>query len=158
MARQALPTLSRPQDAVDTLKLWQRALTKTTKQLKTPTIPWNFQAQGKVGGVQLSWAKANDATGYEVAWSDNANLDDPHIISLDSPNQVSHFDTVGSSGVTRFYKVRAFNAGDQGKIAYSPFSGIVSSTSQPAPTFIAPVSRDTTTTDSHQVGKGIFIR
>ena len=158
MARLTLPTISRTEDVVPALRVWQAALTRTTKQLKTPRIPWNFQAQGKVGGIQLNWARTLDATGYEVVWSETGDLSDPIVISLDSPNQVSYFHTVGSSGVTLYYKVRAYNAGDQGRVVYGPYSGVVSSTSQPAPTFIAPVVRDTTTTDAAQVGKGIFIR
>lgn len=155
---QGLPTVTGLDSVVDTLKLWQRQLSATTKQVKTPTIPWNFAAQGKAAGVQLTWAKADDATGYEVSWSETPDLSSPHVVRLDGADQLSYFDSIGSSGVTRWYKLRAVNVGDQGKIAFSPYTGIVNSTTQPAPTYTAPVVRDRFTNDRAQVAKGIYIR
>lgn len=156
MAQQVLPTVSRDTDLLPALKVWQRTLGVGVKSVKVPTIPFNFAAQGKVGGVQLSWAKSSDATGYELTWSESSDLSSAPSISISGGNQTTFFDSIGASGVTRFYKLRAVNSNGK-KTARSAYTGLVSSTSQPTPAYVAPISRDIQTTDASQVGKGIFL-
>lgn len=157
----SLPPIPPGIDPTGTLEIWRKALKPVVKNIRTPSIPWNFTATNKRGGNLLSWNPVSGSDGYEVLRSDTADFSSGTTsITVDNGTQSQFFDAIAIQGVTlptKYYKLRA----TAGSVS-SPhsvkgiYTGIVASTPiDPSDTATASTSTvDTSTTDDTQVYTG----
>jgi hypothetical protein len=123
--RRSLPTPTGVQDQSSTLAAWQSQLNPLVSNVAPQPTPSNFSVTNARGGLQLSWAPVNGATGYEILKSQNGSFtDDLAVIPISGASNTSHFDSLGGASQTAHYRIRTI-AGD----ARGPESGVVSHTS-----------------------------
>lgn len=156
-----IPSLNRPEDAVNTLKFWQRNLHRTISRPPILRAPFNFAVTSQRGGILLSWRPNAEANGYEILRSTNGDFSNEQnnlvTLSVDGSQFASFFDGVSGSGgsVTqkRYYRIRAVSAaGDASDPIKGELSGVLSATSiDPSDTGTASV----TTRDSFGSGDPI---
>lgn len=112
MAR-ILPTITKQEDPARYLKVWERRLQPLVRRIPAARVPWNFSAEGRRGGVYLTWRETIGADGYEIERAESVDmLTNPFKILLSGVLNVAHFDAVsptsgGTGTVTRYYRIRS---------------------------------------------------
>jgi parallel beta-helix repeat protein len=94
--------------------------TSTPPACSPPAAPTTLSATPiSSGRIDLAWTdNAADETGYRIERSPNGSTDWSEIATA-SPNAEAYSDTGLSCGVTYYYRVRAYRAGDGQYSAYS---------------------------------------
>lgn len=103
-----LPTINSLEELLPALKVWQQKLRPVVGVPKAPRTPFNFRASSGASatGNALSWEFINGADGYVVYRSDNGNFSNPSIIArITDAKQLSYFDGLGASGITKYYRI-----------------------------------------------------
>ena len=108
---QNLPTITSLELLIPNLKIWQHALAPTVNIPPTPRPPFNFRAVGgAVGatGVTLQWEIVQGADGYQIQSSNTGDFSNASIIATTHElAATSWFDSTISTGVKRYYRIRA---------------------------------------------------
>lgn len=157
----SLPPVPPGIDPTGTLEVWRKALKPIVKNIRTPSIPWNFTATNKRGGNLLSWNPVTGSDGYEITRSDNADFSSgTTTITVNNGTQSQYFDAIAIAGATlptKYYKLKA-TAGtvNAPHTVKGLDTGIVASTPlDPSDTVTASTSAsDTSTSDDTQVYTG----
>lgn len=142
-----LPSVSRPEDVIHTLKIWERNAHHAITRPPTLKAPRNFTAISQRGGIQLSWRPDPEASGYEIIRSLNGDFSEennPDIVTISVNGQQfsSYFDTVGGTGGSvvqkRWYRIRGISGTNEfphggtalsGRLVRGILSGVIWATS-----------------------------
>ena len=107
----SLPTISRQQDVLPGLKLWQQRLNGVVKRIVRLRAVFNFKATTSTAlanSVFLEWEPLKDADGYIIERSDSGDFSVPVRLPLiKGGNAASFLDNVGATGLTKFYRIIA---------------------------------------------------
>ena len=109
------------QDALTQLR--QAVITLTGNQT-IPNPPGNFKVTPQSLSNYIQFTRLSNADYYEVGYALTPSINDPHFTIVDIGNSASWTDNVGSSGITKYYWVRARKNGG----AVSPWTQAIKAT------------------------------
>ena len=129
---------------LDDIRIYSRALTLAEVQYLAagngpPAAPANLQAQGVVGGVNLTWNAVAAATSYVVRSGPTSGGPYPNVVFSGAGTAAT--DTTGVVGVTTYYVVTAFHTAG-GESANSTQASASRLAVPPPPPRTAPVGNE----------------
>lgn len=118
----ALPVITDSRQMVPVLAKWRSALRQAVRTALPAPTPFNFQAKGIRGGIQLTWGKVGETKaigqlgetaaagpdGYEILRSLSGDFSsDLIVIPIRDSKQTQYVDNVGGAVTTCSYRIRA---------------------------------------------------
>jgi hypothetical protein len=113
-----LPIITDQRQLREYLNRWRSTLNRLIRSATPPPPPFNFQATGIRGAIQLSWAPEQRITGtlgdpggpdgYEILRSETGDFSsDLAVIRIPNVNQSTYVDSIGGAPRTFSYRIHA---------------------------------------------------